>query len=31
MRPEIHGTFKKDERITTDFEPNNNEEVINKA
>ena len=28
---EIYDTDKKDEKITTDFEPINNEDVINKA
>ena len=28
---EVHDTFKKDEKITTVFEPVNNEDVINRA
>ena len=28
---EVHDTYKKDEKITTKFEPSNNEDVINKA
>ena len=28
---EVHDTYKKDENLTTNFEPSNNEDVINKA
>ena len=28
---EVHDTYTKDEKIKIDFEPNNNEDVINKA
>ena len=28
---DVHQTYKKDEKITTNFEPINNEHVINKA
>ena len=28
---EVHDTYKRDERITTNFEPDNNENIINKA
>ena len=28
---EVHDTYKRDERITTNFEPHNNENIINKA
>ena len=31
LKLEVHDTFKKDEKIATDFEPINNEDVINKA
>ena len=31
LKLEVHGTYKKDEKKTTDFEPINNEEVINKT
>ena len=31
MKLEVHDTYKKDEKITTNFEPINNEDVINKA
>ena len=31
LKLEIHDTFKKDGKITTSFEPNDNEDVINKA
>ena len=28
---EVHDTYKNDEKITTNFEPNDNEDVINKS
>ena len=28
---EVHDTYKKDEKITTNFEPTNDEDVINKT
>ena len=28
---EVHDTYKKDEKITTSFEPTDNSDVINKA
>ena len=31
LKLEVHDTYKKDEKITTNFEPNNNEDVINKG
>ena len=31
LKLEIHDTYKKDEKITTDFEPIDNEDVVNKA
>ena len=31
LKLEVHDTYKKDEKITTSFEPVNNEDVINKA
>ena len=31
LKLEVHDTYKKDEKITTTFEPSNNEDVINKA
>ena len=31
LKLEVHDTYKKDEKITTNFEPSNNEDVINKA
>ena len=31
LKLEVHDTYKKDEKITTNFEPNDNEDVINKA
>ena len=31
LKLEVHGTYKKDEEITTNFEPADNEDVINKA
>ena len=31
LKLEIHDTYKKDERITTNFEPNDDEDVINKG
>ena len=31
LKLEIHDTYKKDEKITTNFEPNDNEDVINKG
>ena len=30
LKLEVHDTYKKDEKITTNFEPVNNEDVINK-
>ena len=31
LKLEVHDTYKKDEKITTNFEPNENEDVINKG
>ena len=31
LKLEVHDTYKKDEKITTNFEPNDNEDVINKS
>ena len=31
LKLEVHDTYKKDENLTTNFEPSNNEDVINKA
>ena len=31
LKLEVHDTYKKDEKITTDFEPFNKEDVINKG
>ena len=31
LKLEVHGTYKKDERITTNFEPINDEDVLSKA
>ena len=31
IKLEVHDTYKKDEKITTNFEPVNNEDVINKS
>ena len=31
LKLEVHDTYKKDERITTDFKPIDNEDVINKG
>ena len=31
LKLEVHHTYKKDEKITTNFEPNDNEDVINKG
>ena len=31
LKLEVHDTYKKDEKITTKFEPTNNEDVINKG
>ena len=31
LKLEVHDTFKKDEKITTNFEPIDNEDVINKG
>ena len=31
LKHEVHDTYKKDEKITTSFEPSNGEDVINKA
>ena len=31
LKPEVHDTYKKDEKITTNFKPTNHEDVINKA
>ena len=31
MKLQVHDTYEKDEKITTDVEPTNNEDVLNKA
>ena len=31
IKLEVHDTYKKDEKITTNFEPNDNEDVVNKS
>ena len=31
LKLEVHDTYKKDEKLTTKFEPNDNEDVINKV
>ena len=31
LKLEVHDTYKKDEKLTTNFEPNDNEDVINKG
>ena len=31
LKLEVHDTYKKDEKITTSFEANDNEDVINKS
>ena len=31
LKLEVHDTYKKDEKVTTNFEPNDNEDVINKG
>ena len=31
LKLELHDIYKKDEKITTNFEPNNNEDVRSKA
>ena len=31
LKLEVHDTYKKDEKLTTDFEPVDNEDVINKG
>ena len=31
LKLEVHDTYKKDEKLTTNFEPTDNEDVINKA
>ena len=31
LKPEVHDTYKKDETLTINFEPNDNEDVINKG
>ena len=31
LKIEVHDTYKKDEKLTTNFEPVDNEDVINKA
>ena len=31
LKFEVHDTYKKDEKITTNFEPVNNENVVNKS
>ena len=31
IKLEVHDTYKKDEKLTTNFEPSNNEDVVNKA
>ena len=31
LKLEVHDTYKKDEKVTTNFKPVDNEDVINKA
>ena len=31
LKLEVHDTYKKDEKLTTNFEPNDNEDIINKG
>ena len=31
LKLEVHDTYKRDEKLTTNFEPVNNEDVINKG
>ena len=31
LKPEIHDSYKKDEKIITNFEPTDNSDVINKG
>ena len=31
LKLEVHDTYTKDEKLTTDFEPTDNSDVINKA
>ena len=31
LKPEVHDTYKKDEKITTNFEPIDNSDVVNKG
>ena len=31
LKPEVHDTYKKDEKILTNFEPTDDSDVINKA
>ena len=31
LKLEVHDTYKKDEKLTTDFEPTDNSDVINKT
>ena len=31
LKLEVHDTYKEDEKLTTNFEPNDNEDVINKG
>ena len=31
LKLEVHDSYKKDEKLTTKFEPNDNEDVINKG
>ena len=31
LKLEVHESYKKDEKLTTNFEPNDNEDVINKG
>ena len=31
LKLEVHDSYKKDEKRTTNFEPNDNEDVINKS
>ena len=31
LKLEVHDTYKKDEKLTTNFEPTDNSDVINKA
>ena len=31
LKLEVHDTYKKDEKLTTNFEPNDNSDVVNKV